>query len=270
MPADFKLQNKKVNDLATDMLTVGDLNAAASAFATQTARGNKPTTKGTDASAFANGARTAGAYALNIDPYAVEWDSLSNRSITLDLTGIVLKALTSGDSSTAVATMDILGSFINGTDNTTLPIDSSSPLFTLSFGATDFDDAAAQGVADISFLGLSADACALRPATDPCKLAIRDTFIDPVTGTTRNSVGLIQVLADLTQSFGPLASGSFGITGSFSIVMDVPGSSPTSLMFLNEIDTAVTQAVPEPSSFVLLLLGLPVLLFTCRGALSRA
>lgn len=72
MPADFKLQNKKINDLATDMLAVGDVKAAAAnAFATQTARGNKPSTKGTDASALANGANTAGAYALNIDPYAV-------------------------------------------------------------------------------------------------------------------------------------------------------------------------------------------------------
>ena len=209
------------------MLTVGDLNAAASAFATQTARGNKPSTKGTDASAFAFGARTSGAYALNIDPYAVEWDSLSNRSITLDLTGIVLKALTAGDGSTAVATMNISGSFINGTDNTDLPIDSSSPLFTLSFGAIDFDDTAAQGIADISFLGLSAVACALLPPTDPCKLDIRDTFTDPVTGTTKNGIGLPQVLADLTQAFGPLGGGSFGLPDSFLISMDVPGSSAT-------------------------------------------
>ena len=216
---------------------------------------NQLSTKGTNASAIARAGTViknpmAAAYAVNLDPFVVQWDSSSNRSVTLELTGLEFLASTAGANSAAAVTMNLVGRFIDGTDNVDLPPDGSSSLFTLSLGSYDFDASAPIPVVDLTYRGFT---------TDPSQGNL--TISDSAGGT-----GLNQVAADLAQRFILLSNGDFGITGTYSITMSVPGSAPTSLLFLNDIEGAAAQSsVPEPSSFWLMSFGVSLLLIFYRG-----
>jgi hypothetical protein len=242
----------------------------ATARAKQDATKNPLDTTGTGAGAFVGATPQlpnpkAAAYAVNIDPTAVEWNSLGNRSVSLDLTGIQLQAKTTGQGSLAAATDNFIGAVRDGTTDVTLPQDGATDLFKLSLGVFDAGDAPATDVTTLSFLGLTSN-------DDPGGLQISDS---------EGGVGLTEVTDDLAASFLALGGGLFQIVNDidpadpFTISMTVPGGAPSSVLYFDELQGAGTQAVPEGSTATLLAGALLPLGFlrsrrSRRGSLASA
>jgi hypothetical protein len=187
----------------------------------------------------------ASAYAVNIDPVAVDWSSAGSRTLTLDLTGIDVQAKTTGQGSRAAATDVFTGAVRDGETDVTLAEDGATQLFMLSLGVFDADDAPATAVVGFNFLPLLA-------ANDPARLLVRDS---------EGGFGLAAVLADLIASFNLIGDGTYRIlniadpTQPFTITMTVPGSARSSVLYFDEFQGAGAQAVPEGSTPALFAVG---------------
>jgi hypothetical protein len=253
MPAngDFAAMDKTKNALTAGPVSDQNKPAAggvemASATATQNGAGKMLNTGGTKVSTTAtvgNGIKAplATAFAVNIDPSAITWDSPSTRTVTVDLSHVTLTSATSGIGSSAASTLALQGAYINGTNDVTIPITSTSvsSLFSLTLGNFSFDGGANSAVTDLNFLGFTAQ-------NDPGNLAISDSLGD---------TGLTAVAADLAGSFVSLGGGTYGFNTvtPFTISMEVPGTSADSVIYLNESDGGI--AAPEPGSLALLMVG---------------
>jgi hypothetical protein len=198
-------------------------------------------TAGTTASVTATAGKgipnpMAVAFAANIDPSAVTWDSLSSRAITLDLSHVTLTA-TSTLGGAAASTLGLQGSFNNTTDDVTTPQSSSTALFNMNLGLFSFDNLSPSPITNLTFLGFSM-------MNDPGNLNISDNLGPGHTGLTT-------VATDLMTNFVPLGGGTYGFSAPFSITMNVPGTSADTLLYLNDAEGVAAAAVPEPGAMAL-------------------
>jgi hypothetical protein len=188
----------------------------------------------------------ASAYAVNIDPVAVDWMSPGSRTITLDLTGIELQAKTTGLGSSAAATDVFTVAVRDGVTDVTLPEDDALQLFKLSLGVYSANGSPASALVDLSFLGFT-------PATDPGGLFIADN---------EGGSGLAAVWANLVASFMPMDDGIYRFVNILrpadllTITLTVPGSAASSVLYFDEYQGAGAHAVPEASTVALLIAGL--------------
>jgi hypothetical protein len=185
----------------------------------------------------------AASYAVNIDPSAVDWTSLSARTVQLDLTGLQLQASTTGPAE-AVATDIFTGAFRNGTTDITMPEVGATHLFSLSLGVFDYGDTPATALTSLSYLG-----------GNPNNLTVNDS---------EGGNGLAAVAADLAASFIAGPNGTYTIANfidpseDYTITMTVPGSVPNSVLYFDEVASTAAAAVPEPTTVVLLGTVLPL------------
>ena len=258
-PPDFALLNKKTQKLDSGQVKVSNNDGTNVEFASAQAKQdaatnqNKLDTTGTMINVLAGlGDKIknpiAVGYAVNIDPSAVDWTSTSNRTVTLDLTGIQLGAVTSGPGTSAAYSENFIGAFRDNTDDIDLPQDGASRPVWAVLGVFDEGDLASIGILGLTYLGFSS-------LNDPGGLQISDNV---------GGMGLTAVTADLASRFVPLPTGDFAITGPFSLTMTVPGSAAMSVLYLDQVDGAAAVLVPTVSSLSLLALGLVVVVLFQR------
>jgi hypothetical protein len=171
------------------------------------------------------------AFTSNRDPIGVTWDSSSNRTVTFDLSQLSMQVSTKGLGTSATGFFELDGGYIDGTQNLSLPESSATQFFSLLLPFSSIDGGSPTLLSDAFSLS------AIGSITD----SLGDSGLKDVAS------GL---LGDLTPN-----NGTIEFAKPFSITVGLPGTDSQSLLFTHESTLAAVSVVPEPSTFVLLGVG---------------
>ncbi len=176
----------------------------------------------------------AAAFTVNRDPFAADWDPLASRGVTVDLSQVGFSLQTAGSAIAAVlANTD--AAYSNGTVDIGLPQTDALPLYDLLLPFVSID-----GASPILDIGAF----------------VFDVFGNEVFDSLGN-VGVAAVTAGLLSHIGLTSTNTIGFTAPYSFSVMVPGDSAQSVLYFRAVSAAavVAEAIPEPGSLSLLLLG---------------
>ncbi|MEW6144391.1 MAG: hypothetical protein AB1598_05170 [Thermodesulfobacteriota bacterium] len=162
------------------------------------------------------------ALAVDRDPLAVKWKTVSDQEITIDLSEVSLTAKTTGSMTSAFALFSSDMSFINNSLNINLSEEQAAPLYELL----------------ISFTSTNGDP----PVLD----VLLDAFENEISDSLGN-VGIDDVIEGLMTQLTLTGEGSIGFDSSYSFTVTVPESPSKSVLFLRDIAVASVTAEEEPT-----------------------
>jgi hypothetical protein len=181
-------------------------------------------------------------FGINRDPVAIEWQTprltFALRDLTTDPSNpnnLTLTASSQGGAS-AAAVYELDAKHVDFSDPTKIPVDqeslesSASSLFALTLGVM----SDAKGVWELASLDL------------PAGVGITDNL---------GGTGSSKVFNDLLSST-QLTDGTLSFNRDFSFTLTLPGDPNSSVLFMSDYSFAVAGAVPEPATWVSILIGM--------------
>jgi hypothetical protein len=172
------------------------------------------------------------AFTSNRDPIGITWNSISNRTVTYDLSQVAIEIGTKGLGTSATGFLELDGKYIDGTTNVNLPESSAIPFFSLM----------------LPFSSINGAAPVL--LTEAFSLSAAGTITDSL-GDSGDKAVANGLLGDLTPN-----NGTFEFAQPFTSTVGLPGTDSQSLLFTYESTLAAVSVVPEPSAIVLLGVGI--------------